>query len=164
MKLLPIILIAIFCESLGGAMLSRGMKQVGDAVALLDLNNIELLTRFGMAGIAHFSPLIAHYLTIVLLTVTNFSFLSGLLLQITFFLLYLTLLSRADLSFVIPVTSFSYVITAMLAFFMLRETISFSRWCGIMFICTGVLLVSRGESITGKEKKTEVMELERQSL
>lgn len=150
MKLLPIIIIAIFAESLGGALLSHGMKQVGDAVANLDANNFQLLAHYGLTFLADLSPHIGYGAQIVFLTITNLSFISGLLLQIGFFLLFLTLLSRADLSYVLPVTSFSYVITAGLAVFMLKEHVSINRWFGILLICSGVLLVSRGESRTTK--------------
>jgi drug/metabolite transporter (DMT)-like permease len=145
MKLLPLILIAIFTESLGGALLSRGMKQVGQVI---DAGEVVLSSPIALDSLMSIYPPLAYYSGIGLLTVTNLNFLSGLLLQITFFLLFLTLLSKADLSYVLPVTSFSYVITATLAVFVLQENVSGGRWFGILLICLGVLLVGQGESRT----------------
>jgi drug/metabolite transporter (DMT)-like permease len=90
-------------------------------------------------------------LTVVFTTVSNPFFLLGLLLLIGAFLLFLTLVSKADLSYVVPVTSFSYVLIALLAVYLLKEHIPPARWCGIFCICAGVLLVSRGESATAKK-------------
>ncbi len=63
----------------------------------------------------------------------------GLLL--TYFVAYLLVLSWADYSYVQPASSASYVLIALLAHFILRETISPLRWLGVAVICTGVFVV-----------------------
>lgn len=151
MKLLPLIVIAVFTVSLGDAMLTRGMKQVAEIMANFDPSQATGLTVFLMKFIASIKPDWAIYGAWPVTVVTNLSFLLGLSLQITFFLLFLTLLSRADLSYVLPVTSFSYILTAILAILVLNEEISGRRWFGILLICFGVLLVARGESRTDKK-------------
>lgn len=52
----------------------------------------------------------------------------------------LALLSRADLSFVLPVTASSYVLVALLGHFLLYDRISWERWSGIALITLGVIL------------------------
>ena len=52
----------------------------------------------------------------------------------------LALLSRADLSFVLPVITTSYVLIALVGHFVLNERISRLRWLGILVISFGVLL------------------------
>lgn len=52
----------------------------------------------------------------------------------------LALLSRADLSFVLPVTASSYVLVALLGHFVLYDRISWERWSGIALITLGVIL------------------------
>jgi uncharacterized membrane protein len=52
----------------------------------------------------------------------------------------LALLSRADLSFVLPVTASAYVLVALLGRFLLHDHISFARWMGILLITGGVIL------------------------
>ncbi len=54
----------------------------------------------------------------------------------------LALLSWADLSYVVPVTSFSYVLSALAAEFALGEHVSALRWAGISVITVGVALVA----------------------
>jgi drug/metabolite transporter (DMT)-like permease len=72
----------------------------------------------------------------------------GIALLIGFFASYLTALSWADLTFVLPATAFGYVIIALLARFWLHEAISIERWAGILLIALGVGFVAQGPSLT----------------
>ena len=54
----------------------------------------------------------------------------------------LALLSWADLSYVVPVTSFSYVLSALVAEVWLGEHVLPLRWAGIAVITLGVALVA----------------------
>lgn len=72
----------------------------------------------------------------------------GILLLIGFFASYLTALSWADLTFVLPSTAFGYVVIALLARFWLHETISLERWAGIVLITLGISFVAQGPSRT----------------
>jgi drug/metabolite transporter (DMT)-like permease len=53
----------------------------------------------------------------------------------------LSLLSWADLTYVLPVTSFSYVISAVIGAVYLDEQVSVLHWLGISVITLGILLV-----------------------
>ena len=66
---------------------------------------------------------------------------AGVVLLIVWFASQLSLLSWADLSYVLPVTAASYVLTAVLGRIFLHEFISLARWFGICVISTGVMLV-----------------------
>ena len=72
----------------------------------------------------------------------------GIALLIGFFASYLTALSWADLTFVLPATAFGYVIIALLSRFWLNESISLERWAGIVLITLGVGFVAQGPSLT----------------
>ena len=65
----------------------------------------------------------------------------GVVLLILWTLARMTLLSWADLSYVLPVTSIGYVLTALLGRFLLREEVSWQRWAGIALIIGGIVLV-----------------------
>jgi drug/metabolite transporter (DMT)-like permease len=67
----------------------------------------------------------------------------GTALLIAFFLLYAASLSWADLSFVLPATSFGYVVNVAFAHYFLSEPISGLRWVGTLLISVGVIVVSR---------------------
>jgi drug/metabolite transporter (DMT)-like permease len=73
---------------------------------------------------------------------------AGIVLLIGFFASYLTALSWADLTFVLPATAFGNVIVALLARFWLHEPISIERWMGIALITLGVSFVAQGPSLT----------------
>jgi len=68
----------------------------------------------------------------------------GVLLLIVWTLSRMALLSWADLSYVLPVTSIGYVLVAILGRVFLNERISVQRWAGIALIVGGVGLVSVG--------------------
>jgi drug/metabolite transporter (DMT)-like permease len=73
---------------------------------------------------------------------------AGIALLIAFFASYLTALSWADLTFVLPATAFGNVIVALLSRFWLHEQISLMRWSGIVLITLGVGFVAQGPSRT----------------
>jgi drug/metabolite transporter (DMT)-like permease len=66
----------------------------------------------------------------------------GVLLLIVWQLSRMALLSWADLSWVLPVTSIGYVVVALIGKVLLHETITGRRWAGIVLIVAGVALVS----------------------
>jgi drug/metabolite transporter (DMT)-like permease len=73
---------------------------------------------------------------------------AGIALLIGFFASYLSALSWADLTYVLPATAFGNVIVALLAKFWLHESISWQRWAGIVLITVGVGFVAHGPSLT----------------
>jgi uncharacterized membrane protein len=112
-----VIALLVVSNVLGNFTLSRGLHQVGRLVSFSPWPYIH----------AFLNPLVA----------------TGVLLLIAWLILQLSLLSRADLSYVLPVTSMSYVVTAMMGKFLLHEPVSTGRWIGIGLIVLGVSLVSR---------------------
>lgn len=110
------------CAPLGDSCLSRGMTSVPSIS----------LAHAGALIAAVFTPWIA----------------AGIALLIGFFASYLTALSWADLTFVLPATAFGNVIVALLSRFWLHEAISPERWAGIALITLGVSFVAQGPSLT----------------
>jgi drug/metabolite transporter (DMT)-like permease len=120
-KTVVLVLIAGLLGGAGHVMLSKGMKTVGDITE---------------APAAHVGGM-------VLSALTNPWLLLGVTLQASFFFMYLTLLSRADVSKILPMTAFDYIVVAILASLLLAEPITPARWAGIGFIVLGVALVAR---------------------
>lgn len=99
-------------------------------------------------GMAAMPPItLAHPGTLIAAVFTPWIAL-GILFLIGFFASYLTALSWADLTFVLPATAFGYVFIALLAHFWLHETISLERWAGILLVTLGVGFVAQGPSLT----------------
>ncbi len=117
-----ILLLVALCAPLGDSCLSRGMTSQ-PAISL---------AHPAMLIAAIFTPWIA----------------LGIVLLIGFFLSYLTALSWADLTYVLPTTAFGNVIVALLAHYWLHEPISLERWAGIVLITLGVSFVADGPSHT----------------
>lgn len=73
----------------------------------------------------------------------------GIILLAVWTLARITLLSWADLSFVLPVTSLGYVLNALIGYVFLHEFISWQRWLGTAFILSGCLLTGATEPKSG---------------
>jgi len=67
----------------------------------------------------------------------------GTSLLILWLLSTMALLSWADLSYVLPVTSMAYVLAALVGRFVMHEAVSLAHWSGIALIMIGVTLVGR---------------------
>jgi drug/metabolite transporter (DMT)-like permease len=104
-------------------------------------------------GMTHLPPVsLAHPLSLITAVFTPW-IAAGIALLIGFFASYLTALSWADLTFVLPATAFGNVIVALLAKFWLHDTISPARWAGIVLITLGVGFVAQGPSLTERPAK-----------
>jgi uncharacterized membrane protein len=107
--------IVVVTNVLGNSFLSRGMQSVGELLSLSPLPYIRAL----------FNPWVA----------------VGVSLLIVWLLSHMALLSWADLSYVLPMTSIAYVLVALVGRFLLNEHVSPARWVGVTLIMAGVALV-----------------------
>jgi drug/metabolite transporter (DMT)-like permease len=99
-------------------------------------------------GMAHLPAItLAHPVSLIAAVFTPWVAL-GIALLIGYLASYLTALSWADLTFVMPAAGFGNVIIALLSRFWLHEAISPARWAGIVLITVGVGLVAQGPSLT----------------
>jgi drug/metabolite transporter (DMT)-like permease len=119
-KTLFMVLLLVLCANAGDLMLKRGMSQIG-AVSL------------SWAGLQHALNLTVHNPTIWL----------GILFLLGFMISYMTVMSWADYSYVMPAGAFGYALLTLLAVVFLHEKVSLQRWAGVLFICVGVILVGR---------------------
>ena len=116
----------------GDSMLSHGMKQVG-SISVGRLQSVIF---------AVLNPWVA----------------VGILLLLAFFATYMTALSWADLTYVLPATSLGYVLLALVARFVLHEHVSPLRWLGIVLITGGVGFIAGGPEITTHSHPTHAHE------
>jgi uncharacterized membrane protein len=70
----------------------------------------------------------------------------------------LSLLSWADLSYVLPVTSIAYVLSAVLGRVVMKDEVSPVRWAGILLIMTGAIIVGRTTPRTTPEHAQDLSE------
>lgn len=80
----------------------------------------------------------------LLSSLLNLWVIAGIALLIFWTLTRMMLLSWADLSYVLPVTSIGYVFNALLARLLLHETLSWERWTGTVLITAGTVLTGLG--------------------
>jgi len=65
----------------------------------------------------------------------------GIVLYFLAAMIWLVILSQAELSFVYPLISIGYIITAILSWFLFKENLTLFRVVGILLICSGVYLI-----------------------
>ena len=119
-----LVLIVVVTNVLGNVSLSHGMRQVGEIISASPLDYLRAF---------------ANPWTLV-----------GICILLIWMLSDLALLSRADLSFVLPVTASAYVLVALLGHFALHDHISWQRWMGILLITGGVILAEETPARTTK--------------
>jgi len=124
--------VSIFAVT-GDSLVSRGMRQAG-SISLHDLPSIVLVV---------FRPEVA----------------LGVFFLLAFFACYMTALSFADLTYVLPATSISFILLTLVAKFILHEDISLARWLGVLLISIGVGVVTQGPALThpAKPQKSECL-------
>ncbi len=124
MKTFLLLCSLIVCGSLGEILSAKGMQQVGAVSfrprALLGAVWRMLRNPFLFAGV-------------LALAVSFFSFIS--------------LLSYADLSFVVPLTAVSYITNTLGGRFFLKESIARARWLGTLLVAGGVALISLADTL-----------------
>ena len=116
-----LLIICIFFGALGQIFMKNGMSHIGE------INNIADLFNFSF----------------ILDMLQSWQVIIGLLLYAIAAFLWLGALSTLNVSFMYPLLSLGYIITAILAFAFLKEDITLLRWVGIIVIVIGCFLTVR---------------------
>lgn len=124
-KTLLVVLVMVLCANVGDLLLKSGMTQVGSA----EISTASLLETLRLAMFSS---------TIWL----------GILFLAGFMASYMTVMSWADYSYVMPIGAFGYAVNTLLARVFLHESVSMQRWVGVLIICVGVLLVGQTKPVT----------------
>lgn len=117
LKSLVLIVFTVIINTTGQFLVKTGVNRVG-SVSLGDIGSIVR-------------------------ALTSWLVLAGFAIYFLSAILWISILSRAELSWAFPILSLSYVLTAILSPFILHESFSALRFAGILVICFGVYLVSR---------------------
>lgn len=119
----------LFCSLIGGSSLgeilsAKGMQQIGD---------VSFRPRLLTGAIWRM--------------IRNPYLIAGVVCMAVSFFSFISLLSYADLSFVVPLTAVSYITNTLGARFFLGERISKERWLGTLLVAFGVALVSVSDKL-----------------
>jgi len=117
MSVFMLISLCVIMGAIGQVAMKKGMNTVG-VVGLNDIFSTKV-----------FSIVLQRYVFV------------GLILYFLASLVWLVILSQAELSFVYPLISVGYVITAILSWFLFKENLTLFRFFGILLICSGVYLI-----------------------
>lgn len=124
LTVLVLIILADIGESVGQLLMKIGLKNTGiDSITFANL--AEFITR----------------------NASSVFVLLGMLVYVVNFFIWITILSRIDLSVAVPVCSFSYIFIPILAMIFLHEAVSPIRWFGIILIIAGIYFVSQSAKV-----------------
>lgn len=115
LKSLFLIVVTVIINVTGQFMVKTGVNRVG-AVSLLDIHAI-------------------------LRALSSALVIGGFVVYFISALVWISILSRTELSWAFPILSLSYVLTALLSPIVLHESFSAQRLIGTLVICLGVFLV-----------------------
>lgn len=118
---LILVIVCVIFGAFGQIAMKKGMTQLEKIDSISDL--------FSLSVISHM--------------LRNGYVLGGLLLYAISAFLWLGALSTLDVSFMYPMLSLAYIITAILAFIFFKENITLLRWAGIIMIVAGCFLIGR---------------------
>src|SRR2546426_1875120 len=119
MKTFLLLITLILSGSIGEVLSAKGMKEIGD---------VSFRAGALLRAVAH--------------AVRNRWLIGGVFFMAVSFFSFLSLLSYADLSYVLPMTAVSYLVSTVGARFFLGERITGARWLGTLLVAVGVALVS----------------------
>jgi len=123
--------LVVFTQAFGNFALNWGMKRQ--------------TREFGLSPVAYVEAIFTPWVAI------------GVALLIVWLLTRMMLLSWADLSFVLPVTSLGYVLSAVIGKLFFFEQISWSRWLGVSLIVAGTVLVGLTRPGTTQQETRELV-------
>ncbi len=115
-----VLIILVLADSAGSMLLARGMRQVGE-VRGLDLEDLLRLARRAAS---------------------NMTLALGIFCMTIAFFMLMALLSWSDISFVWPATALTEPVNMLGSRFILKEKVTRLRWASMIFIGTGIYLVS----------------------
>jgi uncharacterized membrane protein len=137
-KTLIMVLAMVVCANVGDLMLKRGMTTIG-------------AVEISASGLAHAFRMTATSPTIWIAIVFLIGFMAS----------YMTVLSWADYSYVMPAGAFGYAVLTLLAVVFLHESVSPKRWIGVALICVGVLLVGQTKPNTTSKETVATPEMQK---
>ena len=128
-KTVILTIVVIVANVSGNFFLSMGMKEVGRTVSASPMPYLHALLDPWVIG--------------------------GVCLLALWLIANLSLLSWADLSYVLPVTATAYVIAAILGRVVMNEHVTKVRWAGILLIMSGAIIVGRTTPRTTPEHEQD---------
>jgi uncharacterized membrane protein len=115
LRIFLLVLAVVFFNAVGNLCLAWGMKHLPEVAAANPLSYLQ----------AMLNPAVA----------------IGIALLILWLVARMTLLSWADLSFVLPLTSLGYILAAVLGRVFLNEEVTPGHWLGTILIFAGTVVV-----------------------
>jgi multidrug transporter EmrE-like cation transporter len=118
---ITLVLICVLVGAFGQVIWKQGMSSMDK------INSLDDLLKFKM----------------IFNVFTNKYIILGVVLYGAAFILWLAAMSTLDVSFMYPLLSLAYVVTAVFAVVFLGEVVTLSRWAGIALVVIGCVLIAR---------------------
>lgn len=113
-------------------------------ISVAAMTAAQLLLKKGLLLVGQspqgFSELVRFFLR----AYTNIYVILAVLLTIITAFIWVQVVSKTEISYIYPFMALSYVLVALFSMWLFNENVTFLRWVGIIVVCLGVFLVSRG--------------------
>lgn len=119
---LVLVALCVLLGACGQILMKHGMNQIGEIHGISELVSPNTLLK----------------------VITNWAVILGVALYAATLLLWLGAMSTLNVSFMYPLISLGYIVTAVLALIFLKENVALLRWAGIVVVVTGCFLIGLG--------------------
>jgi drug/metabolite transporter (DMT)-like permease len=124
-RIMLVLIVAAIIESAGVIILTKGLKEVQGAREI----TVSEIVRVAKS------------------VLTNGRILGGTALEAIFYGALLYMLSKSEVSFIWPLTSLGFIFTTLAAKVIFNETVTTTRWAGVLLIAVGVCLISYSQKV-----------------
>lgn len=119
------------------------MKNILLILSSVALNALaQLFIRQGMLKVGVVSLKLEQMWNMIQEFFTNLYLWSGMLCYAVSIILWMVVLSKVNVSLAYPFLSIGYIITAVLAYFLVNEPLTLQKCIGIAVICAGVIILT----------------------
>ena len=120
----------------------KNMSNIMLILASVLLNALaQLLIKKGMMAVGQFN--LANFSQNIIPMLSNVWLWCAMISYAISILLWMSVLSKVEVSFAYPFLSVGYIVTAVAGYAFFNENLSLTRIVGIIVICIGVILISK---------------------
>ena len=103
----------------------------------------QILVKIGSQDLPDFPKDFNHFLPFILKAFKNIKILGGLIFAGLASISWMGALSRIDISFAYPFMGLSIVLVLALSPIIFKETVSWTKWLGVLIVCLGLWIASK---------------------
>ncbi len=110
---------------------------------VIGMTAAQLLLKRGMIAVGEAPHTIHELANFFIRACINPYVITAIIITAATAVVWIYTVSKAQISFIYPFMSLSYVLVALFSLLLFREDVTITRWLGVAVICIGVFIVAR---------------------